>query len=328
MATMKEVADLANVSVATVSRVISSPDSVRKETRERVLNAISALHDQPNYLGRTLRLMKTKRILVILHTLSNQFFSRVMRGIEDRAREDHYSVLVSVTRGNAETFRDYARMLQTHEVDGCIITSLDVPEAELLKLSQEAPVVCACEPVKSRRIPVVSIDDEAAAYETVSFLISKGKKKIALFGAGDLYYSSSLRLKGALHALRENGITPFYQSDEGYSFRSGSRALSAMLLAKAELPDAIFCFSDSCAIGTISALDSHGFKVPQDVSVIGFDNTAISEMFVPSLTTVAQPQHAIGYKAADLLIRQIEGKPIEKKRYALQHEIILRDSMS
>ena len=227
-----------------------------------------------------------------------------------------------------ETFRDYARMLQTHEVDGCIITSLDVPEAELLKLSQEAPVVCACEPVKSRRIPVVSIDDEAAAYETVSFLISKGKKKIALFGAGDLYYSSSLRLKGALHALRENGITPFYQSDEGYSFRSGSRALSAMLLAKAELPDAIFCFSDSCAIGTISALDSHGFKVPQDVSVIGFDNTAISEMFVPSLTTVAQPQHAIGYKAADLLIRQIEGKPIEKKRYALQHEIILRDSMS
>ena len=328
MATMKEVADLANVSVATVSRVLSSPDSVRKETRERVLNAIEKLHYQPNYLGRTLRLMKTRRILVIINTLSNQFFSRVMRGIEDRAKEDNYSVLVVVTRGSEETFRRYANMLRTHEVDGCIITSLDVPESELLKMSQEFPLVCACEPIRSRRVPVVTIDDEAAGYEAVSFLLAKGKKKIALFGAGDLYYSSYLRLKGALRALTEAGLSPFYISAEGFSFRSGQRSVSSMLLEKAELPDAIFAFSDSCAVGAVSALSKSGFDVPKDVSIIGFDNTAISEMFLPSLTTVAQPQHAIGYKAADLLIRQIEGKPLEKKRYTLQHEIITRDSLS
>ncbi len=327
MATMKEVAKLAGVSVATVSRVISSPETVRKTTRDKVEEAIKQLNYKPNYLGRTLRLMKTKRILVLLNTLSNQFFSRVMKGIEDRAREDGYSVLVVVTHGNPDIFHQYAQMLQTHQVDGMIVCSIDVPESDLLKLSAEFPLVCACEPIRSKKIPSVSINDELAAYDAVKFLIRQGKQNIALFGAGKLYYSSVLREKGSIRAMKEASLTPFYISKEGLSYHAGARAVEALLAEKNELPDAIFCYSDTCAIGAISALHRKGFKIPVDVSVMGFDNTAVSEVYIPSITTVAQPQHQIGYQAADLLIRQINGAPDTIKRYELPHEIVFRDSI-
>lgn len=326
MATIKEVADLAGVSVATVSRVLNTPDTVRQSTKQRVLKAIETLNYRPNYLGRTLRLMETKRILVAINTLSNQFFSRVVRGIEERAREDGYSVLLCVTRGNQDTLLEYIKMLQTREIDGMILTTREISEADIYTMSKEAPIVCACEPVNHKKIPLVAINDEQAGYDAVRFLLKQNKKRIALFGAGKNFYSSMLREKGAKRALHEVGLSPFYIACEGYSYRAGVRATVNMLEDQKQLPDAIFAFSDSAAIGTINELNKRGYHVPDDVSVMGFDNTAISEMFIPTLTTVSQPQHTIGYQAMDMLIHQIKGLPCTK-RYTVQHEIIYRDSL-
>ena len=146
MATIKEVADLAGVSVATVSRVLNTPDAVRSATRQKVEQAIEQLSYRPNYLGRTLRLMETKRILVAISTLSNQFFSRVVRGIEDRAREDDYSVLLCVTRGNPDNLLEYIKMLQTREVDGMILTTRDLPKMRFFLSAMTAPLFVPASP--------------------------------------------------------------------------------------------------------------------------------------------------------------------------------------
>lgn len=326
MATIKEVADLAGVSVATVSRVLNTPDAVRQSTRSKVEEAIESLSYRPNYLGRTLRLMETKRILVALSTLSNQFFSRVVRGIEERAKEDGYSVLLCVTRGSGDNLMEYVKMVQTREVDGMILTAREISEADILALSRECPVVCACEPMRNKKIPLISINDEQAGYDAVRFLIKQGKRQIALFGASRNFYSSLLREKGAKRAMTEAGLDPFYVSSEGFSFRSGSRSVTNMLEEKGALPDAVFAFSDSTAIGAINELNKRGYHVPDDVSVMGFDNTAISEMFIPTLTTVSQPQHTIGYQAMDMLIHQMKGEPYTR-RNTIQHEIVYRDSL-
>lgn len=327
MATIKEVADLAGVSVATVSRVLNTPDAVRSATRQKVEQAIKQLSYRPNYLGRTLRLMETKRILVAISTLSNQFFSRVVRGIEDRAREDDYSVLLCVTRGNPDNLLEYIKMLQTREVDGMILTTRDLPENEILSLSHDCAIVCACEPLRSKRIPLVAIDDERASYDAVQFLLKQGKRRIALFGAGKNFYSSELREKGAKLALARAGLTPYCICEEGYTYRAGVRAVTSMLQTHGPaLPDAIFAFSDSTAIGAINELYKRGIHVPRDLSVMGFDNTAISEMYIPTLTTVSQPQHTIGYQAMDMLIHQIKGQPYTK-RYTVMHDIIYRESL-
>lgn len=327
MATMKEVAELAGVSIATVSRVLSNPDAVKPATRDKVLCAVDKLNYQPNYLGRTLRLMKTRRILLVMDTISNPFFSRVVHGIEDRTREENYHVLLCVTHGKADNFREYAKMLQTHEVDGLIVTTHDVPESEIVSLARTSPVVGACEPYETRQIPTVSIDHEKAACDAVRFLLSRHMRRIAIFGAGSRFYSSALRVKGSLKALREAGLEPYYLCEEGYTYKAGVRAVEKMRRDLPGLPDAIFAFSDSAAVGAVSALTKAGFCVPDDIGVIGFDNTAMAEYTVPALTTVSQPQYTIGYRSADLLLRCIEGKPAAQKHIVVSHEITQRASL-
>ena len=186
--------------------------------------------------------------------------------------------------------------------------------------------ICSQNRRKNKKIPLIAIDDEQAGYDAVRFLIKQGKQKIALLGAGKNFYSSTLREKGAKRALSEAGLAPFYISEEGFTYRAGIRSICNLLDEKKELPDAIFAFADSCAIGAINELSKRGYSVPNDISVMGFDNTAISEMFIPTLTTVSQPQHTIGYQAMDMLIHQIKGQNYTK-RYTVKHEIIYRDSL-
>ncbi len=329
MATIKDVAKKAGVSVATVSRVLNTPDAVRERTREQVLSAIDELQYSPNFLGRNLRMMETKRILVVLNTISNQFFSRVVRGIEERAQEEKYAVMICTTRGNQESMESYVHMLQTRAVDGMILTTHELRDEAIVTLSKRFPVICACEPVQDPRLTCVSIDDEKAGEDAVRFLLDRGKRRIALFGGGTYTYSSVLRERGYRKALQEAGMpvdeTLIYS--EGLTFKAGVRAASRLLREQPELPDAIFAFSDSTAIGAMKELNNHGVQVPRDISVIGFDNTAVSEMYIPSITTVAQPKYTMGFTAMDLLIQKINGTT-DVSNQILSHEIIIRDSVN
>ncbi len=327
MATIKEVASLAGVSVATVSRVLNSPECVSKDNREHVEKAIAELSYIPNFLGKNLRQQRTKRIIVVLNNIINPFFSRIIEGIEDTAKQEGYTILICATRDDKDNILNYMSMLSTKVADGAIFLSPELVNDEILRLSEINPIVCACEPLRSKKVTSVTVDDEKASFDATSFLINSGKRDIVLISAGNTSYSSILREQGFKRALAENNIP--YNDDmiipEGYAYTAGKNAAKKLLLRK-KLPSAIFALADTSAIGAMKTLSAAGVKIPDDLSIMGFDNTAFSEMFIPSLTTVSQPQYQMGKLSMELLLKKIKGKKIEYKKI-VEHEIILRQSV-
>lgn len=328
MVTIKDVAAKAGVSVATVSRVLNDAEHVKAQTRLQVEEAIRALRYNPNLLGRNLRKMETKKIMVVLSTISNSFYSRVVRGVEDRAREEGYSVMICTTQDRREYLLRHMEMLQNRTVDGAILMSCNLDQQDLKQFHKEYALVCACEPIPEKSKAVcITIDNVKAAYDAVCYLIQKGNRRIALFKARNDSLSSVLREQGYRKALKDHGIDVdenlIFQ--EGYTYKAGVRAAKKMLQFST-LPDAVFAVADSVAIGAISELSRHGICIPRDLSIIGFDNTAISEMFLPSLTTVEQPQYEIGRRAMEILIHKINGDHSDTSCY-LPHRLVLRDSV-
>ena len=327
MATIKDVARRAGVSVATVSRVLNEEGNVKEETVSRVRQAIRELSYRPNMLGRDLRRNETKRILVFLNTIANQFYSRIVRGIEDCAHKQGYSVMICMTRDEVELEAKYLQMLRNRLADGAIFLVAVQEGAVLSRRLAGIPVVQACEIKPGFATPSVSIDNERAAYEAVMYLAGMGHKKIAFFGAGNHYDSSVLRRNGYLRALSSAGIqvTPAWMIEEGFSFNAGIRA-ARRLLSQEKLPTAIFCVADSVAAGAVREFYQQGYQVPKDFSVMGFDNTQISEVYLPSITTTRQPQHEIGYQAMELLLKKMDGMK-ENPSVHLEHEIVERESV-
>lgn len=328
MASIKDVAKRAKVSVATVSRVINNTENVQEETKQRVLKAIEEMNYSPNLLGRNLRRLETKKILVMLNTISNQFYSQVVKGIEAKAIPHGYTVMVCMTHGNAEMEKGYMQMLKTRLVDGAVFLTTEQDGKTLTKELCDVSVVQACEPRKDFLTSTVSIDNKKAAYEAVTYLIKKGHRQIAFFGAGNIYQSSIDRQKGYCEALQDNGITvnPDWIFNEGFSFNAGIRAASN-LVKQEKLPTAIFCISDSLAAGAMRTLAQNGIKTPDDISIMGFDNTQLSQIYMPSITTLRQPQFEIGYQAMELLLNKINNKNAEIKHLLLDFDIIERESV-
>lgn len=327
MATIQDVALKAKVSVATVSRVLNSDSVVADATRKRVLKAIKELNYTPNLLGRTLRRLETKKVLVLLNTISNQFYSRVVKGIEDCARSAEYAALICATRDDVEIERSYLELLKTHLCDGAIFLASSQSGEALQNELADLPTVQACEPKQGFESPIVSIDNEAAAYQAVSYLIQCGHRKIAFFGGQIGYDSSVMRERGYRRALCDNNIEidEGLIFSEGFSFNSGIRA--AEKLIKVAVPSAVFCVSDTSAAGAIKTLASHGISTPESISVMGFDDTQLSQIYIPSITTMRQPQYDIGYTAMKLLLGKINGEA-ENKTVILPHEIVKRESVA
>lgn len=329
MPTIKDVAKAAGVSVATVSRVINNESNVLQATREQVLASIQALNYSPNLLGRNLRRNETRKILVLLNTISNQFYAQVVRGIEQCAMSQDYIVMISMTHGDVSLEEKALSLLKNHLVDGAIFLTSEQDGEKLTRELSGNKIVQACEPKSSFLTPSVSIDNLLAAREATEYLLKKGHRKIAFFGAGKVYESSHLREKGYCQAMSTANaeIRKEWILDEGFSVNAGIRAAKKLLLQKEALPTAIFCVSDSAAVGAIRTLTQNKIRVPQDISVMGFDNTQLSQIYLPAITTTRQPQYEIGYQAMELLLHQFSGKAIENQKIILSHQIMERDSV-
>ncbi|MGI5893638.1 MAG: LacI family DNA-binding transcriptional regulator [Candidatus Merdivicinus sp.] len=328
MATIKDVAKLAGVSVATVSRVLNDYENVRPETVDVVQKAIQELDYHPNFLGRTLRRLETMKILVVVPTISNQFYSRVVKGIQTAAQASGYHTMLAITNADPEIEQEHINMARRKLVDGVIFLHTTMDAASLSEFAASYPAVSACELVENAVISSVSIDDYRAALDGVRFLLENGHQRIAFVSAGNLYNSSRLRRLGYEKALTEAGI-PIDNTlifDEGFTFNAGRRA-AARILALPLLPDAVFATSDSTAIGVISALSEQGIRVCENVSVMGFDNNQISEYYLPPLTTISQPQFDIGHKAFELLLDKIQSLACEDQHILLPHKLECRCSV-
>ncbi|MDF2891513.1 MAG: transcriptional regulator, LacI family [Clostridia bacterium] len=325
--TIKDIAKLAGVSVATVSRVINDDAGVAEKLRNRVLQVIKETNYIPNTVGRNLRKSKSDMILVMLPTLSNPFYAKILKGIEKRASEHDYGILVSVTHHESRIEKKYLKMLQMKQADGVISLFSTLIAEELNDLAGKYPIVQCCEYTEGAHLPYVMIDNKKAAYEATKYFISSGHKRIGMI-SGSFYESSErAREQGYKEALMDSGL-PF---DEGYIFKSNYKPESAMemcrkLLDMPEPPTAVLTVSDTLAIGAIKYLKSVGVEVGKDMDVIGFDNASITRVYDPTISTVSQPRYDLGTVSVDLVIEKINNLSTVNKGIILPHELILRES--
>lgn len=325
MVTIREVAAEAGVSVATVSRVLSGQDNVSKRTSARVMAAAEKLHYQPNLLGKHLRLSRTNIVLVMLTSLANTFCGKVIHGIEKAAEQNGYHIMVCVTDAHREREETYMSLVRNKLADGMIILNSERTEEEMAAFSAAVPVVQCCEVADPRTTPYVCIDDRQAAYDAADYLIKMGRRRIAFYTADNDYSSSRLRLEGYRDALAANGI-PFREElilKGNYGYRNGI-LITDQFLADGGQMDGVLAISDRMAAGAVVSLKKNGLRVPEDVAVIGFDNTDISYISRPSVSTVSQPQSQLGRKAFSLLLERMKGEEVEST--LCKHQLVLRES--
>jgi LacI family transcriptional regulator, repressor for deo operon, udp, cdd, tsx, nupC, and nupG len=327
MVRIADVARMANVSTATVSRVISNAGTVKKETAEKVLEAIKKLNYQPNMLARQLRRSETKTILVVVPDITNTFFSAVLRGIESVAIENGYQVLLGDARNNVETETSYLTILGQKKADGLILLTARTDQKILEELSQDYPVVLACEYYEGTQLPTVSIDNVSSARKATEYLISLKHKRIGHISGPLNVVVGRDRCKGFHQAMAKHGLSldPSLVQEGEFSFESGFN-LMMKFLSLEEPPTAIFAGNDEMAMGAVKAAKSKGVRVPEDLSVVGFDDIKFASIFEPALTTIAQPTFDMGQKAMHLLLRLINNEELEKDQFILPDKLIVRDS--
>jgi len=327
MIKMKDVAKLANVSPSTVSRVLSNPDLVQKETRERVLEVVELLNYKPNLVARQFRKRETKIILVVVPDITSNFFSRVVRGIDQVASSNGYQVILCDTGNEIEKERKYVNLLHQKQADGIILLTARLGQNELESISKEFPMVLACEYIDELNVPTVSIDNVSSSRKMTEYLINLGHTKIAHITGHINGVLGRDRLKGFRQALLTNGIEidSTYIQEGDTSMESGYNQ-TQKLLALEDPPTALFVFNDEMAFGAIKAARAHGLTVPEDIAIVGFDNLEMSTVVTPTLTTINQPRYEIGKKAAELLLALMTGEEMKKNRFIMKDTLIVRES--
>lgn len=328
--TIKDVAIRAGVSTATVSNVVNNTRFVNNELRERVLNAIQDVGYQPNQVARGLRRGDTKSIGLVLPDNSNPFFAEIARYIEDKAFELGYGVFLCNTASNLKREAAYIDMLISKQIDGIIFIASHNDAVHLLKLKNLGiPVVFVDREIPLMLGDMVLVNNEQGGYTATKYLIDLGHKRIACFTGPSDASPSGARVVGYRNALIEAGIEikNEYILTGDFQFQSGEQLLMKVLSLN-EVPTAIFSCNDMMAIGLIRQAQAVNIRIPEDMSVIGFDDILFVSAISPALTTIAQPSHEIAQTTLTLLfdkIQGIHGAP-DGKRIVLDTKLVIRDS--
>ncbi|WP_410514067.1 LacI family DNA-binding transcriptional regulator [Paenibacillus sp. BR2-3] len=327
--TIKDVAMKAKVSIATVSRVLNQSKPVSQAIKQRVLEVVEELEYNPNPVARSLIMKESKLIGLLIPAIENTYISIFVGAIEEELFKNNYTTLLCNTKRDLDIELHYLKLLKEKYVDGVVLlTSSPKPQQIEFFENHAVPVIFASHTDTEGRFASINIDEFQAAYDATKFLLESGHRKIAFFGGPLAYYQIVQRLEGYKQALKEYGIEYddklFYEQD--YDIESGYRS-GMKLFNNDELPTAIFCVSDMVAIGAIRAAEDSGLRVPEDISVMGFDDIPIAGAYRPALTTVRQPVYELGVQAAQMLLRQIQDKEnYVKEARIVPHEIIERGS--
>lgn len=331
MSSISHVARHAGVSTATVSRAMSGRNgSVSPATRERVMRAVELLGYTPNAAAKHLRTRRSGKVLVTVPDISNPFFALILQGIEEAALGEGYAVLIGDTQHDPAREERYARMLQQKDADGLIFLGHRLPPgaATLIRAAkgQPAPIVNGCEFSSRLGVPSVHIDNERASHEVMKHLYGLGHRRIAAITGPLISPLSRDRLRGTMAAARAAGAKQQLVVMHGdFSIASG-KAASGRLLARRHPPTAIFCFNDEMALGCLDTARERGLRVPEDLSVVGFDDIRFSRYLDPPLTTVTQPMQEIGAGCVRLLLEILRGNPLAPVSITLPHRLTVRKS--
>lgn len=303
--TIQDVARHANVSTATVSRALSAPNSVSEKKRDAVMQAVRTTGYRVNRAARSLRTQQSHTVLALLPTLANPFFSQVLKGIADGLATSGQALMVAETEQIHNAGDDLLTYLEDQRADGAIVLDGALPRASLERLkasSHGANVVFACEWPEQEGFPSVRSANADGARRAVQHLFELGHRNIVHVTGPQGNVLTAARCGGYETACKSLGLpTSYVQGD--FSLQSGVAA-AAEILNMATPPTAVFCASDVIAFGVVSGLSREGLSVPNDISVVGFDDIEYSEHVVPPLTTIRQDRAALGQTAARILLQR------------------------
>ncbi len=330
--TIGDVARMANVSKGTVSAVLNNKNTVSEATRKKVLKVIEKLNYRPNQVARSLSSRQTKSIGLVIKEIDNPYFAKVMKGVFDVCVKSGYTVLLGSSELDPEQERQSVETLRNQQVDGLIISPLHGDNKDFTYLAEllryKYPLVML-EPVKNFTTNVVGVDNAKAAYAAISYLINLGHSEIAYF-AGPLYSAhSENRLEGYKQALMDHNI-PIRKNfiiQVGSNIDDGHKAGKILFSNLENSPTAVFCYNDLVAVGLVDVLIEMGISIPDEISVIGFDDITFCESARIPLTTVHMPTYQIGEAATRLLINQISNREqVLNERIVFDAHLVKRQS--
>lgn len=331
---IKDVAKLAGVSVSTVSRVLNNGSYVSLEKRQRIMSAVEELNFRPNYFAKTLKSGVSNIIALVVPNINNPVYAYITQGVESVARKKGYNVILCNTDDELDIEHKYVDMLKDRNVDGFIFATArsDVHHIDDL-LDTNIPVVDVMR--YSMGVNAVTVDNFKMGYDATAYLAKRGHKKIYVFTGNKKVTPFKLRMDGYQQAMEDNGLA-FDKDYELSSDMEDIESLCSCAVAAIErhgVPDAIFCVNWLRAIGVYGAAKKLGLRIPEEISVFGVDDLMFTEFLNPSLTTISQPFHEMGEKAAEILIEEIAKKDhtAEMKSFMqiiMPTRIVERDSVA
>ncbi|MBR3750503.1 MAG: LacI family DNA-binding transcriptional regulator [Clostridia bacterium] len=323
MITIKQIAEEANVSVASVSRYFNNKAVLSLKKQKAIADVVDKHGYVPNSIGRSLRMARSGKILILLPTMENPMYLRIITAIENECYQYGYTALVCDTHRNPHKERHLLSMLENHYADGAILFSSTLNGKELESLAKRYPIVLCCEQRPDAAVASVSIDDYAAAYEAVEHLLNMGHTRIAIALGSEVYGSTVFRREGYMDALKSRNIsiTADYILVGDYGYNSGMKCVEKLAKIK-PMPTAVLCISDAVAIGAIKKCRELDIKM----AVAGFDNTSITRVYMPSVTSVAQPRSLMGTTAMQLLHAMIMNPKEKHVKKILPHQLVVRES--
>jgi LacI family transcriptional regulator len=329
MATIKEVARRARVSVGTVSNVLSGAIPVSERLKQRVLDVVRELDYHPNHVARSLKLRQTKMLGLVVSDITNPFFPQMVRGAEDAAWKHNYILITFNSDDRQDRERQLLSALRTRRVDGILLVAA-ATEGDLSHIQSvmEAgiPIVAVDRALKALPVDSLTVDNVAGAQECVHHLIECGHRRIGIITGPPHLPVARDRLEGYQRALAAASLPfdPALVRDGGFRAEGGYRA--AMELLSAGRPTAIFTSNAVMALGVLRALNEMGLESPRDVAVATFDDPPFGEAVKPQLTSVAQPSYDLGYKGVELLLRRINEPNRKRVSQVLKTELKVRAS--
>ncbi|MEK4271887.1 LacI family DNA-binding transcriptional regulator [Paenibacillus sp. FSL R7-0026] len=327
-ATIYDIAREAGVSIATVSQVINGKGKISEKRRAEIMEIMERLHYQPSAIAAALTGKQTYTLGLLVPDISNPYFAELARAVEDRSRQLGYSVVICSTDNKDERVERYLNLLQQKRVDGMMIgTGIDNAEILSPLLQQSIPVALIARHMPSLSVHTVTIDDILGGALAAEHLLELGHTRVAVLSEPSKVSSSQERVRGFRETLIKAGYTlEPNQIRESSADLSSAKKEALLLLGEKDHPTGLFCCNDIQAIGALQAAKELGLRVPEDVSIIGFDNTILASVTSPPLTTVAQPIEDLGHRAVDLLIEELKDERKEPQKIVLKPELVIRES--
>ncbi|GIP16400.1 HTH-type transcriptional regulator DegA [Paenibacillus montaniterrae] len=326
--TIYDVAEKAGVSIATVSKVINNTGRISEKTRKKVMQIMDELEYQPSVVASALSGKSTFTLGLTLPDLANPYFAELARAIEDQGRKHGFNVFICSTDNDADKEEEYYQLFMKKRVDGIIMVSRDKQNVVVKKiLSEKVPLVMIAREIFSAPVTSVMVDDYYGGMQAGQHLLQQGHQNIAVIVENLTELGSKERLRGCVDAMKEAQLEldPQLVIEGGYTLESGKAAMKQLLQQK-QRPTAVFACNDILAIGAIQAVREGGLKVPDDISIVGYDNTILATIIDPPLTTVAQPMQEIGERSVALLVQQIQSKETVRQRVLLMPDLVVRQS--